>query len=117
MPYHVGELNSNGCSGYPVVDESGKAVGCHATEAEAVNHLQALYANVEDSKKEDGASVTTSPTPENPSNHLNPEVGMAHPEYLNHKEDDPTCKCMKCIGMKSVFANFGKDYSKSTRLV
>lgn len=51
MPYHVGEKGSNGCSGYPVVEEGGKVVGCHPTEAEATNHLQALYVNVPDASK------------------------------------------------------------------
>lgn len=53
MPYHIGANGSNGCSGYPVVDEGGKVVGCHGTEAEATNHLQALYANVPDATKSD----------------------------------------------------------------
>jgi hypothetical protein len=138
MPYHIGEQGSNGCSGYPVVEEGGKVVGCHATEAEATNHLQALYANVEDAKKDATASVMTSDVPENPSNDLNPETGMKHPEYL-HVEGDPNCKCMKCMMTKgctdmtkdcgdpmckvcakksdnALFNNFGKDYTKSTSL-
>lgn len=57
MPYHVGEKDSNGCSGYPVVEEGGKVVGCHATEAEATNHVQALYANVPDASKADGCTA------------------------------------------------------------
>jgi hypothetical protein len=68
-------------------------------------------------KKEDGASITTSSTPENPSSHLNPEVGMKHPQYIQHKENDPMCKCEKCMSIKALFANFGKDYTKSYRIV
>jgi hypothetical protein len=108
MPYHIGAQGSNGCSGYPVVEEGGKVVGCHATESEATNHLQALYANVEDAKKEDGASITTSTTPENPSNHLNPEVGIKHPQYIQHKENDPMCKCEKCM-MNKGCTDMSKD--------
>ena len=51
MPYHIGKENSNGCSGFPVVDDTGKTVGCHPTKEKAVNHMQALYANVSDAKK------------------------------------------------------------------
>ena len=50
MPYNVGSKGSHGCSGYPVVDEKGKVVGCHPTRDKAVNHLQALYANVPDAR-------------------------------------------------------------------
>ena len=53
MPYHIGNKGSNGCSGYPVVDDKGKAVGCHPTREKAINHMQALYANVPDANKSD----------------------------------------------------------------
>ena len=90
MPYHIGEKGSNGCSGYPVVDDKGKAVGCHPTRAKAVNHMQALYANVPDASKADTPmdvsynAVVTDPTPANPSNHLNPSVGIRKPQILNY---------------------------------
>ena len=51
MPYHIGKEGSNGCSGFPVIDDKGKTVGCHPTKAKAVNHMQALYANVPDASK------------------------------------------------------------------
>lgn len=53
MPYHIGNKGSNGCSGFPVLDDKGKSVGCHPTKAKALNHLQALYANVPDASKSD----------------------------------------------------------------
>ena len=53
MPYHIGSKNSGGCSGFPVMTDTGKVVGCHPTKAEATNHLQALYANVPDASKAD----------------------------------------------------------------
>lgn len=53
MPYHIGSKGSNGCSGFPVLSDTGKKVGCHPTKAEATNHLQALYANVPDASKSD----------------------------------------------------------------
>lgn len=69
-------------------------------------------------KKEDAASITTSATPENPSNHLNPSVGIKYPEYIQHKKDDPMCKCQKCMGIdKSIFSDFGKDYTRSQRII
>lgn len=45
MPYHVGSKGSNGCSGFPVVDDSGKVHGCHPTKGEANKQVQALYAS------------------------------------------------------------------------
>ena len=46
MPYNIGSKGSNGCSGFPVMTDTGKVVGCHPTKAEATNHLQALYAKL-----------------------------------------------------------------------
>lgn len=61
MPYRVGgKGDTAGCAGYAVLDENGKAVGCHATRAEADNHMQALYANVPDAEKADVAGATPS---------------------------------------------------------
>jgi hypothetical protein len=45
MPYNVGEKGSYGCSGYPVVKEDGKVMGCHKTKEEASSQQKALYAN------------------------------------------------------------------------
>jgi hypothetical protein len=106
MPYSVGAQGSYGCSGYPVVEEGGKVVGCHATEAEATNHLQALYANVKDAQKDAVASVMTSDVPENPSANINPAAGMKHPEL--HNPEDPECKCMKCM-MNKGCTDMSKD--------
>lgn len=48
-PYHIEEHNDKYCV---VNSDTGKEVngGCHATRADAVDHLRALYANVEDAK-------------------------------------------------------------------
>lgn len=89
MPYNIGSKGSHGCSGYPVVDEKGKAVGCHPTKSKAVNHLQALYANVPDASKSETPmdvaynATVTDPTPANPSSHINPAVGIRKPQILN----------------------------------
>lgn len=61
MPYHVGERGSNGCAGYPVVDESGKVVGCHPKRAQAEDHMGALYANVPEASKADDSVLSTYP--------------------------------------------------------
>ena len=77
MPYRIGEKGSGlGCSGYPVVDDKGKVVGCHPTRAKADNHLQALYANVPDAEKSAVAGA-------NPSFTVDPKypgVGMKKPQ-------------------------------------
>ena len=45
MPYHVGKKGSNGCSGFPVVTDKGKVMGCHPTQSHADRQVAALYAN------------------------------------------------------------------------
>jgi len=60
VPYKIsGKGDGLGCKGYAVQDESGKTVGCHATRADAENHMQALYANVPEAKKD--MSLTVDP--------------------------------------------------------
>lgn len=79
MPYSVGRKGSYRCSGYPVVDEGGKVVGCHPTRAAADNHLQALYANVSEAKKSEIAGA-------NPSFTIDPKypgVGIKRPKQSN----------------------------------
>jgi hypothetical protein len=68
-------------------------------------------------EKADEASVQTSDVPENPSNSLNPSVGIKKPQYLNHDPKNANCKCDKCIKPKSLFSDFGKDHTKSQRLI
>lgn len=82
MPYSIGEKGSNGCSGYPVVSDEGKVAGCHTTKEEATAQLGALYANVADASKGEGAAIQTSSTKENPSAMINPKVGMKKPEVM-----------------------------------
>lgn len=45
MPYNIGGRGTNGCSGYPVVKEDGKVMGCHQTREEALAQQRALYAS------------------------------------------------------------------------
>jgi hypothetical protein len=77
MPYRVGIKGSTpGCGGYPVVEEGGKVVGCHATRAQADEHIQALYANVPDASKSEVAGA-------NPSFTVDPKypgVGIKRPD-------------------------------------
>jgi len=47
MPYKI-STEAEGCSGYAVVDDSGKTVGCHTDRPSALRHQRALYANVPD---------------------------------------------------------------------
>ena len=42
MPYHVGAKGSNGCDGYPAVDDKGKVMGCHKTRSEAAGQIYAI---------------------------------------------------------------------------
>ena len=76
MPYHVGGKGSNGCKGYPVVEEGGKVVGCHPTRANADAHLQALYANVPDAEK----SAVAGATPSFTVDPRYPQVGTKRPQ-------------------------------------
>lgn len=50
MPWTI-ETNAADCSGFAVVDEKGKTVGCHKTRREALGHQRALYVNVPEAKK------------------------------------------------------------------
>lgn len=98
MPYHIGEKGSGGCSGFPVVEEGGKVVGCHPTKAEATNHLQALYVNVPDASK---------------------GLGIMNEEIIPTNADEVGCdcgECDKCMNMKYEFAGFAKDHSKTQQL-
>lgn len=45
MPYHIGEKGSNGCDGYPVVDDKGKVHGCHDSKARASAQMYAINMN------------------------------------------------------------------------
>lgn len=75
MPYRIGgKGDTAGCSGYAVLDENGKAVGCHITRAEADQHLQALYANVPDAQKSEIAGA-------NPSFTVDPKYPGAGTKY------------------------------------
>jgi hypothetical protein len=58
--------------------------------------------------------IDTSPVAENPSTHLNPAAGMKHPEL--HNPLSLSCKCDKCMGMKTLFSDFAKDHSKTQQL-
>ena len=50
MPWEI-KQNTAGCSGYAVVKEDGKLVGCHPTRSRAVAQMKALYASEADAKK------------------------------------------------------------------
>lgn len=50
MPWTI-ETNAADCSGYAVVDDKGKTVGCHKSRREALGHQRALYVNVPEAKK------------------------------------------------------------------
>ena len=135
MPYNVGAKGSHGCSGYPVVDDKGKTVGCHPTRDKAVNHLQALYANVPDARgKFDGTGQEIGDyNPPIPSPLQNTE-GIVECEY-----DGCGCEtCMKlnvccdacpvcqeqdgkmvpnCVPVeKTLFEGFGRVISKTERI-
>ena len=67
MPYKIsGRGDALGCGGYGVQDESGKTVGCHPTRLAAEEHLRALYANVPEAEKAEGASPSLTVEPRYP---------------------------------------------------
>lgn len=75
MPYSVGAQGSYGCSGYPVVKEGGEVMGCHKTEAEATNQVQALYA-AEADKADTGVNPSSTPNPTYPNVGVKTPSGM-----------------------------------------
>jgi len=51
MPYHVADDHPD-CGGYAVVkDDDGEVMGCHDTEADAMDQMAALHAQEEDSRE------------------------------------------------------------------
>jgi hypothetical protein len=102
MPYHIGAKGSNGCSGYPVLDDKGKVAGCHTTEAEATAQLGALYANVPDATKGENSMIQTSNTPENPSSMINPKVGMKKPQVMPSGKKKKKYRANKSIDFSTV---------------
>lgn len=114
-------------------------MGCHESVSDANKQLAALHINEPNIGKEDSASIQTSSTPENPSNSLNPSVGIRFPQLDNPEikprkkkvkksmsngidevgctPDSPDCKNMECkmCATKQIkrVEPFGKDYTRS----
>ena len=97
MPYHVGGKGTNGCAGFPVVDDKGKVMGCHPTQAHANRQVQALYAAGAAEKAMtiferalSKADVISQPTPENNAGETTYQgCGCPTCEELN-------CDCPEC---------------------
>jgi hypothetical protein len=87
MPYRVaGKGDTAGCSGYAVVSDTGKVMGCHPTRANADQQLQALYANVPDAEKSEVAGA-------NPSFAVDPRypgAGIRRPQQVKARSTDTT---------------------------
>jgi hypothetical protein len=82
MPYHVGSKGSNGCSGYPVVSDSGKVMGCHPTESNAQEQVTALYASGAADKSDTPMDVAYNPTVTDPIAATPNGIGMKRPQYM-----------------------------------
>lgn len=57
MPWKVTSGRKE-CSGYAVIDDKGKVVGCHPTKAEATAQQRALYAAEANKSHEDSPEDT-----------------------------------------------------------
>lgn len=77
MPYAVGEKGSYGCSGYPVVKEGGEVMGCHTTQAEAANQVQALYA-AEADKADNNVNPSSTENPNYPNSGVKTPTSMSN---------------------------------------
>lgn len=53
MPWKISSKRSE-CSGYAVVDDKGKVVGCHQTRAQALAQQRALYASEANKSVDEG---------------------------------------------------------------
>lgn len=62
----------------------------------------------------DAASIQTSDVPENPSNSLNPSVGIKKPQYMKHDPNNKACKCDKCMKTKADDFWSGSAFAKKT---
>jgi uncharacterized protein (DUF342 family) len=100
MPYKIsGKGDGLGCKGYAVQDDSGKTVGCHPTRLAAENHLQALYANVTDAKKD--MSLTVEPR--------YPGAGIKRPEQGNGGKGTTGSNIKSKYGKKPKKTNRGRN--------
>ena len=107
MPYRIGGKGDNiGCSGYAVLDESGKSVGCHPTRSDAEKQLAALYANVSDASKGDGVA------PANPSFTVDPKypgAGTRYPEQGRGSRNTTRGNIKSKYGKKPKKTNTGRN--------
>lgn len=101
MPYSVGERGSHGCSGYPVVKEGGEVMGCHGTQAEATNQVQALYAN--EAQKGDTGIL---PTQTNQTQSMFEGIGIKRP---------PQGKFSSSTTGSNIKSKYGKKPKKTNR--
>jgi hypothetical protein len=82
MPYHTGAKNSNGCSGYPVLSDTGKVMGCHPTESNAQEQVAALYAAGAADKSDTPMDVAYNPTVTDPIAATQNGIGIRRPQYM-----------------------------------
>lgn len=131
--YRAGKKGSYGCKGYPTVSADGTVHGCHPTKAAAASQARAIWASVNSQKADslpleafmekayrvaenvegcDGFAVID-------------EDGMldrcfdtrqAAEAYANSENMVDTDEMSEDMSKKSIFANFGKDWTKSTRI-
>jgi hypothetical protein len=101
MPYQVGGKGTSGCSGFPVVDDKGKVMGCHPTKSKAGRQVRALYASGA-AKKQLGDAI----------NLLEKDMVAEGDFVLTVSEDETYVGIVQYVMQEGTFGVPGSEYSK-----
>jgi hypothetical protein len=145
MPYHVGEKGSYGCSGYPAVKDDGTVMGCHKSAEEAANQIYAINQS-EGNIPDKGVGIKDPQewpvSKETDSGGMGSTIGQPYPASTKPSLLKPAKKKpkrsvggaggssagavattgggsgmgTKADGKASLFADFGKDFTRAERL-
>lgn len=123
--YRVAE-NVPGCDGFAVIDDDGELDGCFDTREEAEAYARSENMDDGDDMDEDmmdKAAPTGTITNPQPASSA-PKTTIKEPKMEDRKKKggvggNPAGAVVSngsSMGTKSLFTNFGKDYTKSTRI-
>lgn len=101
MPYQVGGKGTSGCSGFPVVDDKGKVMGCHPTKSKAGRQVRALYASGA-AKKQLGDAI----------NSLEKDMVAEGDFVLTVSDEDTYVGIVQYVMQEGTFGVPGSEYAK-----
>ncbi len=132
--YRAGKKGSYGCKGYPTVSADGTVHGCHPTKAAAAAQARAIWASV-NSEKADSLPLEAFMTkayrvaenvPGCEGFAVIDEDGMLDQCFMTREQAEAYANAENAddvdemeeddMSKSSIFINFGKDWTKSTRI-